>query len=182
MNTSRILATAGLATSVAVLGAGGLAAATTAPTEPTTDETTVLGRASEAALAETGDGVVVAYSVERNGYEVEVVLADGTVIEVRLDDEFAVTGTTDDRRDDSDDDDDGDDTLTSAQVASLDDVDLAGAHDAALAEAGADSVVVDLDYHEEDGGYDADVDLPDGTTLEIELADDLTVVATETDD
>lgn len=180
MNTSRILATAGLATSVAVLGAGGLAAATTAPTEPTTDETTALGRASEAALAETGDGVVVAYSVERNGYEVEVVLADGTVIEVRLDDEFAVTGTTDDSRDDSDDD--GDDTLTSAQVASLDDVDLAGAHDAALAEAGADSVVVDLDYDEEDGGYDADVDLPDGTTLEIELADDLTVVATETDD
>lgn len=176
MNTSRILATAGLATSTAVLGVGGLAGATTAPTEPITD----LGRASEAALAETGDGTVVAYSVERNGYEVDVVLSDGTVLEVRLDDAFAVTGTTDDSRDDDDDDDD--DTLTSAQVASLADVDLAGAHDAALAEAGADGVVVELDYDEEDGGYDADVDLPDGTTLEIDLAADLSVTATEIDD
>lgn len=174
MNTSRMLATAGLATSAAVLGVGGLAAATTAPTEPTTD----LGRASEAALAETGDGTVVAYSVERNGFEVEVALGDGAIIEVRLDDEFVVTGTTDDSRDDDDDD----DTLTSAQVAALADVDLPGAHDAALTEAGADAVVVDLDYDEDDGGYDADVELADGTTLEVELAADLTVTATEIDD
>jgi uncharacterized membrane protein YkoI len=177
MNTSRLLATAGLATSAAVL-VGGLAAATTTPPEPTSAEpTTDLGRASEAALAETGDGTVVAYSVERNGYEVEVALPDGTVIEVRLDDEFVVTGTADESRDDDD-----DDMLTSAQIAALADVDLAGARDAALAAAGNDGVVVEVDYDEDDGGYDADVELADGTTFEVELADDLTVVATDTDD
>jgi hypothetical protein len=55
-----------------------------------------LTQASEAALAETGGGQVVDSEVEdeENGYEVEVNLADGRQMEVQLDENFAVVGTS----------------------------------------------------------------------------------------
>jgi uncharacterized membrane protein YkoI len=55
-----------------------------------------LARASEAALAETGGGDVVDSEVEdeENGYEVEVNLPDGRQIEVHLDANFAVVGSS----------------------------------------------------------------------------------------
>jgi hypothetical protein len=59
---------------------------------------TALERASAAALAldETRGGEVVDSEVEdeENGYEVEVNLADGRQIEVQLDENFAVVGTS----------------------------------------------------------------------------------------
>jgi hypothetical protein len=57
---------------------------------------TALTRASEAALAETGGGQVVDSEVEdeENGYEVEVDLDDGRQIEVQLDQNFAVVGSS----------------------------------------------------------------------------------------
>jgi hypothetical protein len=57
---------------------------------------TSLERASEAALAETGGGEVVDSEVEdeENGYEVEVNLTDGRQIEVQLDADFAVVGSS----------------------------------------------------------------------------------------
>jgi len=66
---------------------------------------TDLGRASEAALAETGGGEVVDSEVEdeENGYEVEVNLDDGRQIEVQLDADFAVVSS-----DENEEGDDGD--------------------------------------------------------------------------
>jgi uncharacterized membrane protein YkoI len=57
---------------------------------------TALTQASEAALAETGGGEVVDSEVEgeENGYEVEVNLADGRQVEVQLDENFAVVGSS----------------------------------------------------------------------------------------
>ncbi len=57
---------------------------------------TALERASEAALAETGGGEVVDSEVEddENGYEVEVNLDDGRQMEVQLDENFAVVGSS----------------------------------------------------------------------------------------
>jgi hypothetical protein len=66
---------------------------------------TALTRAGEAALAETGGGEVVDSEVEdeENGYEVEVNLTDGRQIEVQLDENFAVVGSSE-----NDEGDDGD--------------------------------------------------------------------------
>ena len=71
-----------------------------------------LTRASEAALAETGGGEVVDSEVEdeENGYEVEVDLDDGRQIEVQLDANFAVVGTSENEEGD---DGDGDEPLAS---------------------------------------------------------------------
>jgi hypothetical protein len=55
---------------------------------------TDLQRASEAALAETGGGEVVDSEAESDGYEVEVNLGDGRQIEVQLDSNFAVVGSS----------------------------------------------------------------------------------------
>lgn len=82
----------------------------------------------------------------------------------------------DDRSDDhrSDDDRDADDVpLTDAEVAS--------ATDAALAEAGS-GTVTDVDRSDDaDHAFEVDVLLEDGDELEVELADDFTVVWTELD-
>ncbi len=64
-----------------------------------------LTRASEAALDETGGGEVVDTEVEdeENGYEVEVNLDDGSQVEVQLDENFAVVGSsTNEEGDDGD--------------------------------------------------------------------------------
>ena len=54
---------------------------------------TALDRASEAALAHTGEGEVVDSEVDRDAdgyYELEVRLDDGTVVEINLSEDFAV--------------------------------------------------------------------------------------------
>lgn len=53
-----------------------------------------LDRASEAALAHTGEGRVTATEVgdEDSYYEVEVTLDDGSQVDVQLDERFAVVG------------------------------------------------------------------------------------------
>ncbi|CAN5730305.1 hypothetical protein BH18ACT17_BH18ACT17_09280 [soil metagenome] len=55
-----------------------------------------LERATAAALSHTGEGTVVESELGDGGaaYEVEVRLADGSVVEVQLDDRFEVTGST----------------------------------------------------------------------------------------
>jgi hypothetical protein len=86
---------AGVGTGIGVAGASGF-------DDDTVDSADVqltgtdLERASEAALAETGGGEVVDSEVEdeEGGYEVEVNLDDGRQIEVQLDADFAVVGTS----------------------------------------------------------------------------------------
>ena len=58
--------------------------------------------------------------------------------------------------------------------------DLAAAYEAVVAEVGDGTVVsIELD---DDGGYDADVTLADGSELEVHLDDTFDVVRTERDD
>ena len=150
----------------ALVGVGlvaGPVAATSEPAAPDSD----FARAVDAALAETGEGVVTSYEVERTGYDVEVRLADGSDVDVDLDADFAVVRVRPDtERDDAE------------QITQP--TDLAAAYDAVVAEvAGGTVVSIELD---DDGGYDADVTLDDGSEVEVHLDDASDVVRTERDD
>jgi uncharacterized membrane protein YkoI len=139
-------------------------AATSEPAAPDSD----FARAVEATLAEVGEGVVTSFDTERTGYDVEVQLADGRHVDVDLDAGFAVVRVRPDVERDDDDD----------RVA--DSVDLSRAYAAAAAEAAGGTVVgIELD---DDGGYDADVTLEDGSDVEVHLDDTFDVVRTERDD
>jgi len=154
-------------------------------------------RASAAALAETGNGTVSSVERDDGGYEVEVRLADGTEVDVDLDGEFAVVHTsTDDPDDESDDesdnesdddpddesddesDDDSDDGSDGDNVP-VGDAERQRATDAALAETGEGTVT---DVEIDDGGYDVEVRLADGTEIDVDLDADFAVVQTEQDD
>ena len=90
---------AGAAAAAAIAGTPGAAAAagsgdrTEGPDRPIPGD--ALGRAEEAALAETGGGRVTGTEVgdEESYYEVEVTLDDGRQVDVQLDEDFAVVGT-----------------------------------------------------------------------------------------
>lgn len=85
---------AGIVASVAMIGGGiGVAGAMGGDNEePITGD--ALAKASEAALAHTGGGVVSGTEVgdEESYYEVEVTLDDGSQVDVQLDKEFNVVG------------------------------------------------------------------------------------------
>jgi uncharacterized membrane protein YkoI len=95
----RVKIVLGIATAAAIAGvaAGGGALAADSGDADGSDTTlsgTALDRAGEAALAETGGGVVVSGEAEGEGtYEVDVELADGRQIEVQLDAAFAVVSS-----------------------------------------------------------------------------------------
>ena len=69
------------------------------PDTPITGE--ALQRATEAALAETGGGRVTGTEVgdEESYYEVEVTRDDGSQVDVQLDEDFAVVGSSADVED-----------------------------------------------------------------------------------
>jgi len=69
------------------------------PDTPITGE--ALQRATEAALAETGGGRVTGTEVgdEESYYEVEVTRDDGSQVDVQLDEDFAVVGSSSDVED-----------------------------------------------------------------------------------
>ena len=50
-------------------------------------------QATDAALAETGEGTVTGIELDNDGYEVEVRLVDGTEVDVDLDADFTVVAT-----------------------------------------------------------------------------------------
>lgn len=63
--------------------------------------------ATAAALAETGGGEVTETEIENEGdiaYEVEITMADGTQLEVQLDESFGVIGVEDESNEGPDDD------------------------------------------------------------------------------
>ena len=163
---------------VATVLAGG---ATYAAAQDTGDDGSVTGddvdRASAAALAETGNGTVSSVELEDGGYEVEVRLADGTEVDVELDGDFAVVHTSTDDPDDVSDD-ESDDGSDSDNVA-VGDAERQTATDAALAETGEGTVT---DVEIDDGGYDVEVRLADGTEIDVDLDADFAVVRTEQDD
>ena len=82
-----VLALAGLSTGIALATTGG-GDAETPLTGPALD------KATTAALAQTGGGTVVETEVGDDGaaYDVEIRLADGSVVEINLDENFNVIG------------------------------------------------------------------------------------------
>ena len=97
---------AGAAVAAAVAGTAGVAAASgdddaaEGPDTPITGD--ALQRAEDAALAETGGGRVTGTEVgdEESYYEVEVTLDDGSQVDVQLDRDFKVVGSSADTEDD----------------------------------------------------------------------------------
>jgi hypothetical protein len=90
----RMIVIAASVAAVAALAVGGVAWATTGG-----DEAPLSGdaktKAVEAALAHVGGGTVVETEAGDDGaaYGVEIRLEDGSVVEVQLDESFAVTGS-----------------------------------------------------------------------------------------
>lgn len=84
-----------LATSLVVAGSGAAVATADDDASETAITGPALATASDAALAETGQGRVTGTEVgdEEGYYEVEVTLADGREVDVHLDADFVVTGT-----------------------------------------------------------------------------------------
>lgn len=101
------LATAGATAAVIVLAGGSLALASSDDgADPHETETPISGpaleKASDAALALTGEGTVTGTEVqdEEGYYEVEVTLDNGSQVDVHLDEHFQVLNTTPDSADD----------------------------------------------------------------------------------
>jgi uncharacterized membrane protein YkoI len=95
----------GVATAALVLGGVGVAAASGAADDDGAERSITgdaLQKASQAALAHTGEGEVTGTEVgdEEGYYEVEVTLDDGTETDVHLDKHFTVTSTEGDGADD----------------------------------------------------------------------------------
>ena len=95
----------GAAAAAALVAAGGVTYAVASNDDDGTDMPITgdaLTKASEAALAATGEGRVTETEVddEESYYEVEVTLDDGSQVDVQLDRGFAVVSTEHDRADD----------------------------------------------------------------------------------
>jgi hypothetical protein len=96
-----------VASTVAVVGAGGAGIATASGGAESTEGPDVpisgaaLQRASESALAETGGGRVTGSEIddEESWYEVEVTLGNGDQVDVQLDADFTVVGSATDSGD-----------------------------------------------------------------------------------
>ena len=98
--TRKAAVAAGIAVGVAAIGGGvAVAAGGDDGDEPITGA--ALQKASAAALAHTGGGRVTDTEVgdEESLYEVEVTLANGSQVDVQLDEEFDVVGSASDRED-----------------------------------------------------------------------------------
>ena len=82
----------------AIAGAGAAVAATSLDDDEAPITGAALEKASAAALAHTGGGRVTETEVgdEDSYYEVEVTLDDGSQVDVQLDEDFAVVGSSDD--------------------------------------------------------------------------------------
>jgi uncharacterized membrane protein YkoI len=172
------------AAAVAVLTLGGVGTAVAADGIGTDDDTLTgdtLDRATDEALRETGEGEVVdAERDDDGGYEIDVRMPDGSERDVHLNDDYTVRSV----QDDADDDNDADD---SSNRSDSDDADerltgdtLDRATDAALAEAGGGEVV-DAE-RDDDGGFEVEVRLTDGSEVDVDLNDDFSVRAVDRDD
>jgi hypothetical protein len=94
MNITRIGIATAVATAAVAIGTG-IAVAQPDDGEGTPITGEALTKASQAALAFTGGGAVTATEVgdEESYYEVEVTKADGSQVDVQLDENFVVVGS-----------------------------------------------------------------------------------------
>lgn len=178
MNTAKLRTKRVLIPTVAVLallGAGGVAVATTAGADELNGSDR--DRVSSAALEATGGGTVTDAETSDDpgeAYEVEVRTDDGTEVDVTLDDNLEVVSTEDDDADDRDDSNDSDDRV-------LDDTERSSAEQAAT-EAVGGGTVTDVEASDDRGvAYEVDVRMDDGTEWDVDLDDSFEVVSKQTD-
>jgi uncharacterized membrane protein YkoI len=102
----RVVKIGAAAVVIAAIAGGGIGWATAGDDDATERPITgpALERAKAAALAHTGGGKVTGTEVgdEESYYEVEVTLADGSQVDVQLDEDFDVVGSENDGRGDED--------------------------------------------------------------------------------
>jgi len=169
---------------VALVAGGATVAVAAARGDDVALSGTELEQASAAALEHTGEGEVTdteAGDEDEGGfYEVEVTLADGRQVEVQLDQDFKVVGEELDDDSDEDDGDEQDEQNEQDEQVTGPRADAAGA--AALEAAGGGTVIGVEAADEGESGYEVDVQLEDGSFVEVELDADLTVLSTEKDD
>jgi len=180
------------AAAIVVLGGAGIAVAATDPFDQDNDALTgtSLERASDAALAEVGEGTVT--EAERSddldhAYTVEVRREDGSDVDVELDEDYEVvrvdgastgggaTGTNSETpSDDPTDAATGDDAAISAD-------DRSSAEKAALDAAGP-GTVTDLDRSDDtDHAWEVEVTGADGRDVDVELDAQFAVVRIDSD-
>ncbi|WEO76495.1 hypothetical protein BJQ94_14125 [Cryobacterium sp. SO2] len=181
MKKKTIWITGAAVAAVLVVGGAGLAIADPFDTDgPLTGNT--LDKASTAALDAVGSGTVTGSEAgddtDAHAYEVEVTLADGTDVDVALDDSFGVlwvdglptdaatsvpsTGTGDDTTGADD----------SSGLAALTETDRSAASAAALAAVPAGSVgtVTEVERSDDfDHAYEVEVTLENGQDIDVEL-------------
>ena len=170
---------------VAVMGAGGIVWSGAAADELNGADR---DRASSAALEAVGDGEVTEAESDEDGYEVEVTKADGTRVDVDLDQDFQVQSQdADDADDTSEDGDDGDDDGRDddgdhdADDRALSAEERASAEKAALAE--VDGTVTDVEASDDAGeAYEVDVLDADKVLWDVELDAGFTVLRKSIDD
>jgi uncharacterized membrane protein YkoI len=183
----------GAVVAVVVLGGAGIAVAATDPFDGDDRLTgTSLERASEAALAEVGEGTV--REAEKSddldhSYLVEVRLTDGSEADVALDDDYNVVWV------DVDNDDNGTSTTAPSDAAPsttaptnvdadnvpLTDSERSSAEAAALAEVGS-GTVTDIDRSDDaDHAFEVEVTQADGTDVDVELDSTFAVVRVDND-
>jgi uncharacterized membrane protein YkoI len=190
MNTSRLRSKRVViptVATVAALGIGGVVWTTTANAD-------IRGTERERvveAVSRTVDGTVVDVEAGDDpgvAYEVEVLQADGTEVDLVLDQDLQVLSRETDRDDDGDerDDDDRDDVagdLPDADDRALSAAERTAAGDAALAAVDGATVVDDVDASDDgDVAYEVEVRTADGTEWDVDLAADLRVLRTSVED
>jgi uncharacterized membrane protein YkoI len=180
---------------VLVIGGAGVAVAATDPFDQDNDRLTgsALTSASEAALAEVGEGTVS--EAERSddldhAYTVEVRLDNGDDVDVELDEDFdvvrvdgVVPGTSTGSNSSSGTPAPSDDATIGVvdDNAPISDADRASAEQAALAEIGS-GTVTDLDRSDDaDHAWEVEITNADGTDVDVELDADFTVVRVDDD-
>nr|WP_236571278.1 hypothetical protein [Microbacterium hydrocarbonoxydans] len=130
------------------------------------DELVEIADAARAAV----DGDVTSIDAKRDGtWEVQLIAADGSETEVRVDADLVATVISTEQDDDS------------APTSTLDEATIRALVDAALAE--ADGMITDLDAdNDEVSPYDASVLTSDNRSVDIDFGADFAVVGTDTDD
>jgi uncharacterized membrane protein YkoI len=141
------------------------------PTSPSTDvpaDAASLVDAIDAAVAEAGGAGATSIEVERDGWDVDVVMDDRREVDVHV----ALDGTATVRENGSDDDRDSDPLLDTARIPAL--------VDAALAAAGGGTIE---SISTDDGRvhYDVSVVLDDGRDVDVELSEGLEVISVDDD-
>jgi uncharacterized membrane protein YkoI len=180
------------AAAIVVLGGAGIAVAATDPFDQDTDRLTgtSLERASDAALAEVGEGTVT--EAERSddldhAYAVEVRREDGSDVDVELDDDYKVVrvdgattggGTSGSNSESPNSEPSGAATGDDAPISADD---RSSAEKAALDAAGP-GTVTDLDRSDDtDHAWEVEVTAADGSDVDVELDAQFAVVRIDSD-